>query len=783
MSSRKAVTFSGNVSPASRRRRSVHVEEGRPRRVEEARDLVVRQARRERDGGEPRRVEDLVRVGVPDPGEERRVRERALQRVVLAPQARDERSERRLERLEAAGVEGEERVAARRRRAPTRASSGSLRCRRTEPASKSRDRRPIFFGMGAGAGRPLQPARHHEVEDEEEFCVPLFPSKENTRRFPSRDTPRSARPSIEPGAARPTSGRTGSRAGPSGASRPLQAALEVLGVDDDVREFRHRYRIGPMPRCRKAETPPDRARPRAPRARRCRPTSSRRACGASATSPSSWRGSSSSSRSSSASSRRARVWPRSPASCPSVRFPSSSSRSACTRSPAARGSTPPSSSTARSSTRCSSGSCSPRSTTRSRTPSASCRRGSPRSPSSSWRSRSSSRPRAGRRSSRRSRPRSWTRSGSSSGSRSATVPPRRGPSRSRCSSRRRSPPSSRSSGRASSTACRRRPGRPRSSGATGSSRRSGTAAWARSGAPSTGCSRATPRSSSSAAATASCPRELVSRFEREAKATAGLRSPHTVQLYDFGRSDDGAFYYVMELLDGFTLDKLVERFGPLAPERVVHVLAAGLPLARRGARGGPRPPRHQAREHLPLPLRRRGGLREGRGLRPREGRLRGRRSEPHADGPHHGDARLHAARDGAREGRGRTRGPLRARLRRLLPPDGPAGLRPQDRPRDASRPRVDAARPAVAARRDARSRPTSRPSSSPASRRTRRTGPRARAFSRRASRSTSSPGRWTSADAERWWDRHSPATGAYRPLPTEPEGRVSTRPRTAPAGA
>ncbi len=68
------------------------------------------------------------------------------------------------------------------------------------------------------------------------------------------------------------------------------------------------------------------------------------------------------------------------------------------------------------------------------------------------------------------------------------------------------------------------------------------------------------------------PRELVSRFEREAKATAGLRSPHTVQLYDFGRSDDGSFYYVMELLDGYTLDRLVERHGALVPERVVHVL-------------------------------------------------------------------------------------------------------------------------------------------------------------------------------------------------------------------
>lgn len=67
-------------------------------------------------------------------------------------------------------------------------------------------------------------------------------------------------------------------------------------------------------------------------------------------------------------------------------------------------------------------------------------------------------------------------------------------------------------------------------------------------------------------------RELMARFEREAKVTAGLRSPHTVQLYDFGRSDDGAFYYVMELLEGFTLDEVVRRFGPLPPGRVVHVL-------------------------------------------------------------------------------------------------------------------------------------------------------------------------------------------------------------------
>jgi serine/threonine protein kinase len=67
-------------------------------------------------------------------------------------------------------------------------------------------------------------------------------------------------------------------------------------------------------------------------------------------------------------------------------------------------------------------------------------------------------------------------------------------------------------------------------------------------------------------------RELMARFEREAKATAALRSPHTIQLYDFGRSDDGAFYYVMELLEGFTLEEVVRRFGPLPGGRVVHLL-------------------------------------------------------------------------------------------------------------------------------------------------------------------------------------------------------------------
>jgi serine/threonine-protein kinase len=66
---------------------------------------------------------------------------------------------------------------------------------------------------------------------------------------------------------------------------------------------------------------------------------------------------------------------------------------------------------------------------------------------------------------------------------------------------------------------------------------------------------------------------LVRRFEREAQATALLRSPHTIELYDFGVTPEGSLYYVMELLDGLDMQALVERYGPLQPGRAVYLLA------------------------------------------------------------------------------------------------------------------------------------------------------------------------------------------------------------------
>lgn len=67
------------------------------------------------------------------------------------------------------------------------------------------------------------------------------------------------------------------------------------------------------------------------------------------------------------------------------------------------------------------------------------------------------------------------------------------------------------------------------------------------------------------------PQSLI-RFEREVRTTARLSHWNTVEIYDYGHTEDGTFYYVMEYLPGLNLSELVQRFGPLNPDRVVHFL-------------------------------------------------------------------------------------------------------------------------------------------------------------------------------------------------------------------
>lgn len=78
----------------------------------------------------------------------------------------------------------------------------------------------------------------------------------------------------------------------------------------------------------------------------------------------------------------------------------------------------------------------------------------------------------------------------------------------------------------------------------------------------------------------------LARFEREVRATSELKHPNTVRVFDFGMTEDGLWYYAMELLEGETVGLLVEREGPLLPQRAVKLLRqASRAIAEAHARG------------------------------------------------------------------------------------------------------------------------------------------------------------------------------------------------------
>jgi serine/threonine-protein kinase len=81
------------------------------------------------------------------------------------------------------------------------------------------------------------------------------------------------------------------------------------------------------------------------------------------------------------------------------------------------------------------------------------------------------------------------------------------------------------------------------------------------------------------------PRALA-RFELEVRATARLSHWNAIEVYDYGRTEDGTFYYVMEYLPGLSLQELVDRHGPLPASRIIYLLAPACDALREAHEAG-----------------------------------------------------------------------------------------------------------------------------------------------------------------------------------------------------
>ncbi|MGA2703028.1 MAG: serine/threonine-protein kinase [Isosphaeraceae bacterium] len=79
---------------------------------------------------------------------------------------------------------------------------------------------------------------------------------------------------------------------------------------------------------------------------------------------------------------------------------------------------------------------------------------------------------------------------------------------------------------------------------------------------------------------------VLARFELEVRATARLSHWNTVEVFDYGRTEDGTFYYVMEYLPGLSLQELVDRHGPLPPGRIIYLLCQACDALREAHQAG-----------------------------------------------------------------------------------------------------------------------------------------------------------------------------------------------------
>ena len=230
--------------------------------------------------------------------------------------------------------------------------------------------------------------------------------------------------------------------------------------------------------------------------------------------------------------------------------------------------------------------------------------------------------------------------------------------------------------------------------------------------------------------------DLVERFRREAEIASALDHDNIVKVSDFGRSEDGHLFLVMELLTGESLFERLRREGFLSPEEAVPILwqicagARGRPRARR------RPPGPEARERVPRPHRLRARGDEAPRLRHRQDRRSGER-ERDAGGDRGRHARVPRARAGDGLDRRRARRRLRGGAHRLADARGAPPVQGGRR----ARPAHDAgdAPGAAAHRARARTSPPTPRSSRPSRRRARRS--RSRATRPRRSCATTSPPR------------------------------------------
>ena len=90
----------------------------------------------------------------------------------------------------------------------------------------------------------------------------------------------------------------------------------------------------------------------------------------------------------------------------------------------------------------------------------------------------------------------------------------------------------------------------------------------------------------------------MARFEREVQSAARLAHPNTIEIFDYGLTGDGTFYYVMEYLQGQSLGDLVRTHGPLPAGRLIYLMrqvCAGLAEAHGH---GPGAPRSEARQRV-----------------------------------------------------------------------------------------------------------------------------------------------------------------------------------------